>query len=266
MENRSARRGARILKLLGESGVPLGLSQIAKRLDLHPSTTHRLLGALVAEGLVEQDPHTSKYGISVQLFALGRAAVRHLGIGDRVQVELRGLAERVGETVNFGVVRKRRVIYLFSVESKETLRTGVKVGSSLPAHATAIGKVILAAASPETIDAYLEQTPLEAFTPRSVTSPGEFRRRLEQIQHDGYTVDLEECHVGVWAVGVPVRGPDGTVIAGLAITGPSSRMEEQGIQGAIRESVACAKSISRFLGYFDEEALEIDRLAEAILL
>lgn len=266
MQNRSARRAAGILKLLGESGVSLGLTQIAKRQDLHPSTAHRLLSALTAEGLVEQDPETLKYGISVELFALGRAAVRHMGISDRVQVELRALAKGIGETVNFGVVRRCRVIYLYSIESKETLRTAVKVGSSLPAHATAIGKVILASASPETVEAYVERTPLVAFTPNSIATPAALRARLEQIQRDGYTIDMEECHLGVRAVGAPVRGPQGTVIAGLAVTGPSTRMSEQVIETVVQETVRTANGISRFLGYFDDEVLEIDRLAEAILV
>lgn len=192
--------------------------------------------------------------------------MRHLGLGDRVQVELRELAKRVGETVNFGVVRRRRVIYLYSIESKETLRTAIKVGSTLPAHATAIGKVILASASPSTIDAYMEQTPLEPFTPNSITSPTEFKARLEQIQEDGYTIDMEECHIGVRAVGAPVRGPNGRVIAAVAVTGPAARMDETKIQETTHETVAAANSVSRLLGHFDDEVLEIDRLTEAILL
>lgn len=266
MENRSARRAASILKLLGESGYPLGLSQVARQLELHPSTTHRLLAALTIEGLVEQDPETLKYGLSVELFALGRAAVRHLGISDRVQAELRALGAAVGETVNLGVVRRRRVIYLFSVESQETLRTSIKVGSSLPAHATAIGKAILASASPETIEAYLQQTPLEAYTPSSILMAQTLRQRLEQIRRDGYTVDLEECHLGVRAVGAPVCGPSGTVIAGLAATGPAARMGDPRLEEIIRQVVGCAQKISRLFGYFDEGALEIDSLTEAILV
>ncbi len=266
MQNRSARRAARILKLLGESGYPMGLTQVAKTLDLHPSTTHRLLSALTAEGLVEQDPETHKYGLSVELFALGRAAVRHLGVSERVQIELRELAEAVGESVNFGVVRRRRVIYLYSIESQETLRTGIKVGSSLPAHATAIGKVILASASDETIDAYLDETPLEAFTPNSIQTQDHLLSRLEQIRQDGYTVDYEECHRGVRAVGAPVCGPRGTVIAGLAVTGPAARMDDQQIKRITTEVVDSAQSISRLFGYFEDGVLEIDRLAEAILV
>src|SRR3990172_8965892 len=98
VHNQSARRAAKILKLLGESGRPLGLTEIGQKLSLHPSTTHRILAALVAEGLVEQYADTRKYGVSVHLYALGRAALRHLGIQDRVLAELRMLAKRAGET------------------------------------------------------------------------------------------------------------------------------------------------------------------------
>ncbi|MFV2043721.1 MAG: IclR family transcriptional regulator [Anaerolineales bacterium] len=260
--NRSARRAAQVLKVLGECGMSMGVSQISRELDVSPPTVYRLLVALKAEGLVDQNPDTQKYGISVELFALGRAAVRSMGFGERVREELSQLAQRVGETVNFGVIRRNRVIYLQSIESEKPLRAGVKVGSMLPAHVTAIGKVILAYSGSEAVEDYLEQVPLEPHTPASVVDADTLRKRLAQIKKDGFTLDDEECHVGVRAVGAPLHDGTGQVIAGIAITGPSTRLTDDGLPSLVSELTATARTISRQLGYFEEYSSEVSPLSQ----
>ena len=173
--------------MLGESGMSIGVSQISRELDIPPPTVYRLLVALKAEGLVDQNSDTQRYGISVELFALGRSAVRSMGFGERVRAELSNLAQRVGETINFGVIRRNRVIYLQSIESERPLRAGVKVGSTLPAHVTAIGKVILAPSGSEAVDDYLRDVPLESHTPASIVDANTLCKRLAQIKQDRFT-------------------------------------------------------------------------------
>lgn len=258
--NRSALRSARILKLLGEATIPLGVTQISQELGISAPTAYRLLLGLQMEGLIDQDPETHKYGISVELYALGRVAFNYLGFGERVTAELRALSERVGETTNLGVVRGTRVIYLQCIESKQALRTTVKVGSNLPAHATAIGKAVLAHASPEEFDAYLEQVPLQPYARGSIVDPMELRHRLELIRIHGYTFDDEECHRGVRAVGAPVFRGSGEVIAGLAITGPTARLEDDIVPSIVREIVETAKRVSRLAGYYDEKGSVLSSL------
>jgi IclR family KDG regulon transcriptional repressor len=250
-------RAGQVLKCLGDSGYPLGISQISEKLDMSPSTVYRVLSALEEEGLVEQDSETRKYGISIRLFAIGRVALRHMGLGPLARAELVALSQSLGETVYLGVLREDRVIYVQSVESKKTLRTAVKVTSDFPAHTTAIGKVIMAYSSQEEIEEYIRNVDFKPYTPGSIASPKIYRERLREIQEKGYTFDDEECAIGVRAVGAPIRNVVGEVIAGIALTAPSSRFKDEMIPKVVNEVVETARVVSRLLGWIEDETISV---------
>jgi IclR family KDG regulon transcriptional repressor len=260
--SKTARRAARILKMLGEHGIPLGISELSKKSGISLASCYRILTALEIEGLVYQDPATHKYGISIGLFALGRVAVHHMGFGERVQNELRALSKRVGETVNMGVIRQGRIIYLHNIESDKALKTGIKVGSERPAHATAIGKVILAFSNQEDLDYYIQNTSLEAYTPSSITDVETLCQRLRKVKEQGFTIDREECHLGVTAIGAPIRDFYGRVIAGLAVTGPSSRFSENLIKKILEDITSTAQKISQLQGYYVDEMNKLESVLE----
>ena len=260
--SKTVRRAAKILKILGEHGIPLGISELSKKSGISLASCYRILTALEIEGLVYQDQATHKYGISIGLFALGRVAVHHMGFGERVQNELRALSKRVGETVNMGVIRQGRIIYLHNIESDKALKTGIKVGSERPAHATAIGKVILAFSTQEHLDNYIQNTRFEAYTPSSITDVETLRRRLRKINEQGFTIDREECHLGVSAIGAPIRNFYGRVIAGLAVTGPSSRFSENLIKKILEDITSSAQKISQLQGYYEDEMYDPESIFE----
>ncbi len=134
-----------------------------------------------------------------------------------------------------------------------TLRTGIRVGSELPAHATAIGKVILAYGPSDEFDDYLQTTPLEGYTANSIVTAVALTDRLATIRKQGFTTDFEECHLGVNTVAAPVRDVKGRVFAGLAVTGPATRMDKGAMEDAVSAVVESAGVISRLLGFLEED-------------
>ena len=161
-----------------------------------------------------------------------------------------------------GVIRQGRIIYLHNIESDKALKTGIKVGSERPAHATAIGKVILAFSNQEDLDYYIQNTSLEAYTPSSITDVETLCQRLRKVKEQGFTIDREECHLGVTAIGAPIRNFYGRVIAGLAVTGPSSRFSENLIKKILEDITSTAQKISQLQGYYVDEMNELESVLE----
>ena len=127
------------------------------------------------------------------------------------------------------------------------------MGSALPAHATAIGKVILAHGPHDELENYLKTIPLEQYTPNSIVTAAALSDRLALIRKQGFTTDFEECHLGVNTVAAPVRDVKGRVFAGVAVTGPATRLTDRAMEDATSAVVDSAGAISRLLGFLEDD-------------
>jgi len=141
---------------------------------------------------------------------------------------LRALSEEIGETCNFGILVGAEVIYLDRVEAKWPLGLRFEPGSQVPAHCSAIGKLLLSFESSERRDELLRAMPLTQYTERTITSIPALLDDLERIQENEIGIDNEESIKGMVCVAVPVRAVDGGIVGGLAMSAPEARvsMEE----------------------------------------
>lgn len=220
----SAERALRLLAQLAAGDQALGLGDLAQRLALPKATAHRLCGQLVAGGWLARDVDDRHFAVGP---ALRRLALDTLNHGEQRALRhavLDTLVQEVGETCNFTTLDGAEVVYLDRVEARWPLRLTLDVGSHVPLHCTASGKLFLAHMAPARRDALLDQLALTPMTPQTLIGRQALRDECAAILGQGYSTDNEEYIVGLLAVAVPVFDDGGQMRAALAVHAPSARM------------------------------------------
>lgn len=223
---RSVEKVIDILELLAREGQGLALGEIAKRLDLNPSTAHHLIATLKQRGLVVQDERTRVYRIGYRLVALvgtflSSTDLYPAGIGP--VEELRDLS---GETSYLSVFQAQDVASIISlvgmnpVQARRVHRPGK---SKL--HSTATGKLLLAYMPPEKAAAVIAASELTPFTPKTIVDPVRLLDELEEIRREGFSRDREEDYVGLECVAVPVFSANGHCVAAVSVSYPVATPE-----------------------------------------
>ncbi|HEY1698989.1 MAG TPA: IclR family transcriptional regulator [Trebonia sp.] len=210
-----------VLDAFGPRSVALSLSDIARRSGLSLSTAHRLVHELADWGALERDA-AGRYSIGVRLLELAALAPRGLALREAAFPALDGLHHRTRGNVHLGVLDGTQVVYVEAIRACATSPTAGRAGDRWPAHASAIGLVLLAHASPEFQESVLAG-PLERLTPLTVTDPAELRRRLAQARQSGFAVATGQITLPDVAVAVPVRDPCGNVTSAVSVVVESAR-------------------------------------------
>jgi DNA-binding IclR family transcriptional regulator len=223
----SLERGLRVLELLAEKG-SLKVSEVASHLGLHRSAAHRFLATLKELNYVVQDP-SSRYRLSLRIFEMGMSMVNALGIRQISRPFMEELARLSNETVNLGFWDGREIIYIDKIKSREVLLTDLAIGTRVPAYCSAMGKAILAFRPREDQDAFVQSTKFDPLTPRTNTNPQRFLRELERIREVGFAIDDEEMVAGIRCIAAPVTGLGEYPDYALSISGPLSRINDDGM-------------------------------------
>jgi IclR family acetate operon transcriptional repressor len=220
----SAERSLRLLALLAAQGRSLSLAELSQRLGLPKATVHRLCAALQAGGWLARDLDEKEFVPGPALRRLAFDALNHGEQRGLRHAVLDALVQEVGETCNFTTLDGAQVLYLDRVEARWPLRLTLDVGSHVPLHCTASGKLFLALMPAARREALIERLSLTRMTPQTIVGAAELRTECEHIARLGYSTDREEYMAGLIAVAVPVRDAAGTVRAALAVHAPSARM------------------------------------------
>lgn len=221
---RSVDNALRLLESFTPDAPELSAAELSKKLGLSKTTVHRLLSTLRSRGFVERHELTKKYRIGLKVFEIGSLVLRVTGFGILVQPEMVELANLCNETVNIGVLSGGKVMYLNKIESRgEIIGLDLEVGRRVPAHCTALGKVLLAYLSPKEVDYVIAKEGLSRFTPKTITDPEKLKEHLEQVRLEGFAIDDEEFRLGIRCIAAPIRNGSGDVVAAISIAGPSDR-------------------------------------------
>ncbi len=217
-------RALSVLRVLRDAEGDVGVTELARALNLHASTAHRIVRALVAAGYVAQNTQTERYRLGHAAFLLGRAAGRTLGF-DATMPLLEQLAGSTGESVNLVVRDGDEGLVVLRVESQQPLRFTQPVGARIPLYCTSTGKALLAFAG----DLHAEVArlgELKRLTSTTITSPRDLLRDLEEVRDRQYSINKGERFPGVCGVAAPVVGTDGIASAALAVQGPEIRIPD----------------------------------------
>ncbi|PRX98766.1 IclR family transcriptional regulator [Allonocardiopsis opalescens] len=246
----SVQRAAAILRLLATRSRPLGVAELANALGLPKTTVHGILRTLQHVGFVEQDPHSGRYRLGAALLHLGGSYLDGNELRTRALNWADALAARSGESVRIGTLHEGRVLVVHHVFRPDDSLQALDVGTLLPAHCTALGKVLLAY---EPDPAGQLPTPLDAPAPAAITSPAALKRELAAVRRRGWALDAEESAPGILAVAAPIRDRRGITVGAIGVSGTVERLRAGGTLRAdlvphVRDA---ADSISRDLGFPD---------------
>ena len=220
MTVQSIKRSFALLRALALG--PVGVTELAERVDLPKSTVARLLASLEEEHAVEQTEAGGEYRLGSGLIDLAGSAPRGRNLVAAARPHLLELAESLDEVAGLSIIDGGQVYYLDQTESSSNIQVRDWTGEYAPLHAVPSGLVILAHQSPVFINRYLA-APLVQCTPWTVTDPDELRSRLEQIRSIGYAWVYEEFAEELNSVAVPVFESGGRVEAALHVHGPAYR-------------------------------------------
>ncbi len=227
----------------------VGLRELAAEVKFPPSTVHRLLALLTASRYLTQDAETKRYRLSLKFLELGSAVREGLDVITAARAHMTTLMEVTSETVNLALFDGAGIVYVDQVaNSNSFLRMFTRVGTRAPLHCTGVGKACLAGLSEEFVAAYWHATEKKPYTDKTITDDASLKAELEIIRRQGYAVDNEEMEIGVRCVAAVIRQHKSGIVAGVSISGPSSRLTVESIPG-IGESVRrTAGRISADLG------------------
>ncbi len=213
-----------VLEAVTASPQPTPMAEILRFTGMTKPTAHRVVNSLVEIGFLERDPTGLGFIEGINLVDLAHRTLTAAAPRGIRHTILKALSNHVGETTNYGILSGAEVIYLDRVEAKWPLGLRFDAGSRVPAHCTAIGKLLLSRLSEEELAAMLKTLTLTRYTANSMTSAKRLKKALEEIRETDIGIDNQEFMDGVVCVAVPVTLPDGRCLGGIAMSAPEARM------------------------------------------
>ena len=235
---KSAGRTLDVLETLAASPRQWTLVDLARALDIPKSSLHGILRTMVRRGWVAADPTGTRFRLGLRALQVGASYLDGDDAVSLASAALDELSRLFGETVHLGRLDGPQIIYLAKRESVHPLRLYSAIGRRLPAHATALGKALLAALPDATVAATLH-LPLARLTPHTITDPAALRAELAAIREVGYAVDREENSEGItcFAMAVPLAVP---ATDAVSVSMPVARVApdtEERVVAALRRTV-----------------------------
>lgn len=224
------------------------LTALAEETQQSPATVYRILVTLQGRGLVEFDPEEQLWHIGARAFVIGARFLRRTSLVDRARPIMRRLMEETGETANLGIEQAGSVLFLSQVETHSSIRAFFPPGTLSPMHASGIGKVLLAHMDRDRLGRWLATASLTAFTEHSITRPAALEGNLQNIRDSGYSVDNEEKNLGMRCIAAPVFDVNREVVAGLSVSGPTSRIGLSEIAPLSRRVIEAAHQLTLSIG------------------
>lgn len=244
----SLTRGLSLLEALAKAESGLSLTDLARAVELAPSTTHRLLATLEKMGYVYQGGELGRWYVGLHAFTVGSSFLANRDFVAQSHPYLRRLMEQSGETANLGILDGTEAVFIDQVQCRETMRTIVKLGSRVPLHASGVGKAIFAALPDEQIDAIMKVKGLPRITANTITVPETMWASIRVIRQRGYSFDDEEHLPGTRCVASPIYDEHAETLGALSLAGPSSRLPDERIKQLGPLVAHGAEELTRRLG------------------
>lgn len=244
----AAARVADVLLAFLQGPHSLGVSALARELELSKAVVHRILQTLVQRGLLTADPGTREYHLGPAAAALGARSLRESDLRKVAMPVLRELQQATGETTTVSALVPDGRVYLDQVESRNEIKMTVEVGRRFPLHAGSSSTSILAFLPTAQQEAVLRGA-LERMTQRTIVEPHLLRERLAQVRRTGYAQSDGERQASAGSVAAPVFGVDGSVQGAVSVCGPADRVGPAARQQFVPLLVEAADRVSRGLGW-----------------
>lgn len=240
----------RALEVLVQLGEMQGgtLSEIAGALNQSPATIYRVLTTFQGRGFADFDEQSQVWSIGPAAFLTGSQFLRRTSLVERARPIMRDLMEATGETANLGIERDGMVLFLGQVETHATIRAFFPPGTASAMHASGIGKALLCRMDDKRQREVLAASQLEQYTPFTLTDPDAMIADLHAAKARGYALDGEERNIGMRCIAAPVFNVFGEVVAGISVSGPTTRITEDRIDALAAHVMDAAAILTRAIG------------------
>lgn len=240
----------RLLLLLEEvsrAGVPVTPADLTEALGLPKPTVHRLFHTAEEAGFLQRDIDGRSYSpgprlrrLSVNTLSSQRLRTVRLAI-------LNAVVEMMNETCNIAVPDRENMVYLDRIETKWPLRIQLPIGTKVPFHCTASGKMYLSSLNPRYLDRYLASRTLKEHTEKTITDPAKLKAELALTRKRGYSTDDEEFMTGMVAVAVPIIDDQGRLVSTLSAHAPLQRNDLPALLANVEKLKEAAAELSELL-------------------
>ncbi len=234
-----------ILEEVAAAGVPVTPTAVNERLGLPKPTIHRLFSQLEAEGYVQREIDGRSYTAGTRLRRLAANVQSSSRVRTARLAILGALAEAVGETCNIALPDRQAMIYVDRVETKWPLRIQLPIGTKVPFHCTASGKLYLASLSQANFNGYLSSAALEPHTDRSIVDRGQLRDEIAATRSRGFGVDDEEFMDGMIALSRPIVDDHGRLMSTVSFHAPTVRLSLDDAHQHLDRLTEAAQELSR---------------------
>ena len=232
-------KGLAVIRAFSREHPVRNLSAIASSAGMPAATARRCLLTLEELGYVIRNGRD--YVLRPKVLELGAAYLESMDIEHLTKTHLEELARRTGDSAALSVLDGGEIVYVARASVRTLLRLEAHVGSHFPAHATSMGRVLLAGLSPERLEQYFQGTELEALTDQTVCDPDRLRTLIDETRRSGYAAVQDELAYGVVALAVPVHDQRGRVVAALNTSSHSGKTTRAKL---VKERLSLLKQLS----------------------
>lgn len=244
----SLERGLSVIRAFNQQHPRMTLSQVAKETGLTRATARRFLHTLVSLGYTATDGR--EFWLRPHVLELGYAYLSSISLPDLATPHLRHLVDEVNESSSVSVLDGSDVVYVARVPTRRIMTVAISVGTRFPAHATSMGRVLLAGLAPARLDDLVASTQFEALTPKTITSADKLRAELDRIRERGWAMVDQELELGLRSIAAPIHNAQGKAVAAVNVSAPAT----QGTAADVRK---------RLLPTLLETAAEIEKDLQA---
>ncbi len=236
-----------VVRAFGHDTPTLTITGVSERTGLTRAVARRYLLTLLDLGYIVQ--RGTQFSMTPRILDIGFAYLMSVDVGRVAQPYLEKLVETIHESSSAAVLDGADIVYVVRVPARRIMSANLVLGSRLPAHATSIGKVLLAYAPRQHLDAYLATNPLQALTQHTITDERAFRRTLEEARRRGWAAASDESELGVRAIAAPVFNHRHEVEAAINVAGHASRLSMKRLkEDGLPVLLETTAQISRALG------------------
>ncbi len=208
-------RGLTVIACFDRNHRRMTPTEVARRVGLTRAAARRILITLVTTGYAHTDG--KNFELTARVLELGYAYLSSFGLPEVARTYMEDVTRELGESCSIAVLDRRDIIYIARVSAQRIMEQVLEIGGRLPAHATALGQVLMAALPDEELVALLDRYPLFALTERTITDRAAFLERIECVRRQGYALVDEELELGVRSIAVPIRDRHNRVIAAMNV-------------------------------------------------
>lgn len=236
-----------LLEEIARGGIPATPTAVNEKMGLPKPTIHRLFQRLEDEGFLQRDIDGRSYSVGHRMRKLAVNVLSSSRVRTVRLAVLNSIAEQIGETCNIATPDRDAMVYLDRVETTWPLRIQLPIGTQVPFHSTASGKMYLSSLAPRLLSKYLSATALEAHTGKTLTTAKALQAEIEQVRAQGYATDDEEFMEGMVAIAVAIRDDHGRLMSTLSVHAPKQRITIGDLKGHLDLLNKSARDLSELV-------------------